>query len=133
LTSTNEAADTGLVGLSPKGEVLWSLPCLSCCSPPHLSTAQTMEIMVQKMSISSWSVAGGLTQRLRGHQSFWEARLLSKPAPTQQTRVQRLSPENKWGFSYIPFRPGYRNGGWVQLVPYIITCYFIGYFNLRAR
>jgi hypothetical protein len=32
-------------------------------------------------------VAGGLRQRLTGHQS--------KPAATQQSRVQRLSPENK--------------------------------------
>jgi hypothetical protein len=37
-----------------------------------------------------------------------EASLLSMPAATQLT--QRLSPENKEGFSYISFRAGYRNG-----------------------
>jgi hypothetical protein len=47
-------------------------------------------------------VAGGLRQRLRGQQSFWEAGLLSKPAVTQRTHVQRPSPENKGGFPYIP-------------------------------
>jgi hypothetical protein len=77
----------------------------------------------------SGSVAGGLRQRLRGHQSFQEASLLSKQAATQQTQVQRLSLENKEGFPYIPFKAGYRNGG-VQLVPYMVTCYFIGCFNL---
>jgi hypothetical protein len=65
-----------------------------------------------------------------GHQKFQEASLLSRPAATQWTQVQRLSPENKGGFPYIPLRVGYRNGGWVQLVPYIITYYFIGCFNL---
>jgi hypothetical protein len=48
------------------------------------------------------NVAGGLRQRLRGQQSFWEAGLLSKPAVTQRTHVQRPSPENKGGFPYIP-------------------------------
>jgi hypothetical protein len=76
-------------------------------------------------------VVGGLRQRPRGHQSFGEARILSKPAATQQTRVERLSTENKGGFPYIPFSAGYRNGvGGLQLVPYITTCYFTGYFNL---
>jgi hypothetical protein len=58
-------------------------------------------------------VAGGLrqTERLREHQSFQEASLLSKPAATQQTPVQRLSPENKGGFPYIPFSAGYRMEG----------------------
>jgi hypothetical protein len=58
------------------------------------------------------SVAGGLRQRLRGHQSFGEASLLSKLAVTQQTHVQRLSTENKGGLPFIPFREGYRNGGY---------------------
>jgi hypothetical protein len=31
--------------------------------------------------------------------------------------VQRLSPKNKVGFLYKPFRAGYRNGGRLQLVP----------------
>jgi hypothetical protein len=75
------------------------------------------------------NVAGGLWQRLRGHHSFWEASLLSKPAATQQTHVQRLSIKNKGSFSYIPFRASYRNEG-VQLVPYIITCYFFSCFKL---
>jgi hypothetical protein len=70
-------------------------------------------------------VAGGLRQRLRGHQSFREASLLSKPEVTQGTHVQRLSPENKGSFPYIPFTAGYRNGGGVRLVPYIVTCHFI--------
>jgi hypothetical protein len=39
-------------------------------------------------------------------------RLLSKPAVTQWTRVQRLSPQNKGGLPYIPFRAGYRNKGY---------------------
>jgi hypothetical protein len=79
---------------------------------------------------SNHIVEEGLRQRLRGHQSFQEASLLCKLAATQRTHVQRLSTENKGGFSYIPFRAGYRNGGGVQFVPYIITCYFIGCFNL---
>jgi hypothetical protein len=40
-----------------------------------------------------------------------------------------LSPKNKEGFSYIPFKACYRNGG-IQFVPYTITCYFICCFNL---
>jgi hypothetical protein len=63
-------------------------------------------------SILGVSVARGVRQRQRGHQSFWETSLLSKPAATQQTQVQRLSPENKGGFSYVLFRAGYRNGGY---------------------
>jgi hypothetical protein len=66
--------------------------------------------------------AGGFRQRQRGHQSFQEATLLSRPAV--------MSPENKGGLYYIPFRAGYRNGGRVQLVPYIVTCYYTGCFNL---
>jgi hypothetical protein len=67
-----------------------------------------------------------------GHQSSREASLLGRLAVTQWTRVQRLSPENKGGLPCIPFRAGYRNGVWGggQLVPYIVTCYFIGCFNL---
>jgi hypothetical protein len=67
------------------------------------------------------------------NQSFLEASLLSKPAATEQAQVQRLGTKNKGGFSYIPFRAGYRNGGAMQLVPYIITCYFIGCFNLWGK
>jgi hypothetical protein len=60
--------------------------------------------------------------------------LLSKQAATQQTQVQRLSPVNKGGLLYIPFRAGYRNGGGgVQLVPYIITCYFMAVLTSGAR
>jgi hypothetical protein len=55
------------------------------------------------------NVAGVL--RLRGHQSFCEAILLSKPKATQQTHVQRLSLENKGDFPYILFSASYRNGG----------------------
>jgi hypothetical protein len=57
------------------------------------------------------NVAGGLRQRLRGHQRFWEVSLLSKLAATQWTQVQKLSPKNKGGFPYIPFRASYRNEG----------------------
>jgi hypothetical protein len=56
------------------------------------------------------TVAGGLRQRLRKHQNFPEASLLSKTAATQRTRVQRLSPENKGGFPYTTFSAGHRNG-----------------------
>jgi hypothetical protein len=73
------------------------------------------------------------TQKLRGHQSFQEASLLSKLAVTQQTHGQRLSPKNKGGFPYISFRAGYRNGWGVQLVPYIITCHCIGHCNLWGK
>jgi predicted lipoprotein with Yx(FWY)xxD motif len=66
-----------------------------------------------------------------GHQSFREASFLGRPAVTWWTWVQRLSPKNKAGLPYIPFRAGYRNG--VQLVPYIITCNFIGCFNLLGE
>jgi hypothetical protein len=55
--------------------------------------------------------------------SFWEASLLSKTAATQLTHVQRLSTKKK-GLQ----KSGAGEG--VQLVPYIITCYFIGCFNL---
>jgi hypothetical protein len=75
------------------------------------------------------NVAGGLRQRLRGHQSFQERSLLNKLVVTPKIQVQRLSPEKKGGFPYVPLRAGYRNGG-VQLVPYIIKCHFIGHFNL---
>jgi hypothetical protein len=78
-------------------------------------------------------VAGGLRQRLRGRQNFQEASSFIKPTAAQQTQVQRLNPKNKGSFPYIPFKSGYRNGGWVQLVPYIITCYFIGCFNLWGK
>jgi hypothetical protein len=44
------------------------------------------------------NVAGGVRQRLRGHQSFWEASLLSRSAATQLTHIQKLSPENKGAF-----------------------------------
>jgi hypothetical protein len=47
-----------------------------------------------------------LRERL-GHQIFQEASSLCRPAATG---VQRLNSENKGGFSYIPFRAGYRNG-----------------------
>jgi hypothetical protein len=56
-------------------------------------------------------IAGGL--RETGHQSFREASLLSRPTVTQRIRIQRLSPESKGGFPYIPFRAGYRNGGYI--------------------
>jgi hypothetical protein len=38
---------------------------------------------------------------------------------------KEVSLENKEGFPYIPFRAGYRNGR-VELVLYMVTCYFIG-------
>jgi hypothetical protein len=78
------------------------------------------------------NVAWGLRQRQRGYQNLQEASLLSKPAVTQQTQVQSLSLESKGGFPYIPFRAGYRNER-LQLVLYIITCYFIGFFNLWGK
>jgi hypothetical protein len=81
------------------------------------------------VKFKSRGTVGGLIQRLRGHQSFQEASLLSKLAGTQRTHFQRLSSENKGDFPYVPFRAGYRNGE-VWLIPYIITCYFIGCFNL---
>jgi hypothetical protein len=46
-----------------------------------------------------------------GRQSFQGASLFSKPTATQWTCFQRLSPENKGGLPYIPFREGYRNVG----------------------
>jgi hypothetical protein len=61
--------------------------------------------------------------------TFSGSKFIKQAAATQQTQVQRLSPENKGGFPYIPFSAGYRNGG-MQLVPYIITCHFIGHSNL---
>jgi phage shock protein PspC (stress-responsive transcriptional regulator) len=74
------------------------------------------------------SVASGLRQWQKGHQSYQEASLLGRPAAAQQTWVQRLSPENKGALPYIQFRAGYRNGG-VQLVPYIIMLFFL-FFGL---
>jgi hypothetical protein len=52
------------------------------------------------------------SDREMGHQSFQEASLLSRLAGTQQIHIQRLSPKKKGGFPYIPFRVGYRNGGY---------------------
>jgi hypothetical protein len=52
-----------------------------------------------------------MAQAETGHQSFWEAHLLSKPAVTQWTLVQRLSPENKGGLPNVTFRTGYINRG----------------------
>jgi hypothetical protein len=43
----------------------------------------------------------------------------------------KAEPQEQSGFPYIPFRVGYRNG--VQLVPHMVTCCFIGHFNLGAR
>jgi hypothetical protein len=71
-----------------------------------------LEWITEKSANNITTVAGGLRQRLRGHQSLQEASLLSKPAATQRTQVQRLSPENKGGLPYITFRAGYRNGGY---------------------
>jgi hypothetical protein len=44
------------------------------------------------------------------HQSFQEASLLIRPAMTQWICIQRLTPKNKRGLLYIPFRAGCRNG-----------------------
>jgi hypothetical protein len=52
------------------------------------------------------------SDREMGHQSFWEASLLSRLAATQQILIQRLSSENKGGFPYKQFRVGHRNGGY---------------------
>jgi hypothetical protein len=70
------------------------------------------------------------SDRETGHQSFWEASLLSRPAATQRTWVQRLSPKNKRGLPYILFTAGYGNGGTAYLIH--VTYYFIGYLTSRA-
>jgi hypothetical protein len=65
-----------------------------------------------------------------GHQSFQEASLLRRPA-AWQTGAQRLSTENKGGFSYIRFRTGYRNEGyslshtWSHIISLAIFLIFI--------
>jgi hypothetical protein len=65
------------------------------------------------------------------HQSFWEASLLSRLAATLQICIQRLSPKNKGGFPDVPCTALQKWG--VQLVPYMVTYYFIGYFNLWGK
>jgi hypothetical protein len=52
--------------------------------------------------------------------AFGEAIFISMPAATQQIHLQRLSPENKGTFPYIPLRAGYRNWG-LQIVPCMVT------------
>jgi hypothetical protein len=44
-------------------------------------------------------------------------------AQTQQTHVQRLSPENKWVSPYIPLQAGDRsNKKQARFNPYMVTC-----------
>jgi hypothetical protein len=61
------------------------------------------------------------SDREKGHQSFWEARLLSKLAATQL-------PRTKGAFLVYHLEQVTEMG--IQLVPYMVTYYFIGYFNL---
>jgi hypothetical protein len=66
------------------------------------------------------------------HQSFWETNLLSRLAVTQQIHIKGCILKNKGGFPSLPFRAGYRNGGY-SLVPYMGMYYFIGHFNLWGK
>jgi hypothetical protein len=52
------------------------------------------------------------SNRETGCQSFREATLLSRQSATQLIHIPRLSPKNKGGLPYIPFRAGYWNGGY---------------------
>jgi hypothetical protein len=56
------------------------------------------------------NVAGGLRKRLKGHQRFWEANLLGRPAATLNLSPKH-EPQEQRGSSYLSFRAGYRNGG----------------------
>jgi hypothetical protein len=92
---------------------------------------------------SSWSLPPellGLLQegsdRELGHQNFGEASLLVRPAVTTQSSwVQRLRPENKGDFPYIPFKAGYRNGGRGNSLSHTwsVICYFIGHSNFWSK
>jgi hypothetical protein len=58
-----------------------------------------------------------------------EASFLSRPAATQQTHVQRLSARTKGAFLICHVEQVTEMGWGVQLVPCIVTCYFIGCSN----
>jgi hypothetical protein len=70
------------------------------------------------------------SDRETGHQKFWEASLLSRPAATQWIQIQRLSLKSRRGFPYIPWSRLQISGGEVQLIQFMVTYYFIGHFNL---
>jgi hypothetical protein len=55
------------------------------------------------------SVSGSCYLRYKTLRHFSRKQLFTVPAQTQQTRVQRLSSENKGVSSYIPLQTGCRN------------------------
>jgi hypothetical protein len=100
---------------------LFSHPLINAAAVTTTATAATFPPLLQAGS-----------DRETGQQSFREAWLLHRLAVTQKIYIQRLIPGNKGDLPYIPFRAGYRNGG-LHLVPYMVTCYFIGHFNLWGK
>jgi hypothetical protein len=89
--------------------------CEASCSSYHSeskSARKKAQDPIVTFEDTQPTVVGMLRQRLRGHQSFQEASLLSKPAATQWIHIPRLIPENKGGFPYTPVKAGYRNGGY---------------------
>jgi hypothetical protein len=98
----------------------------------HWAFDQEVKTPPSESQGSPQNVSGGLRQWLRTHQSFQEASLLSKSATTQWIHVQTLRPRTKGTF-LIYHLEQVKEMGELQLVPYIITCYFIGCFNLWSE
>jgi hypothetical protein len=65
---------------------------------------------------------------VRGLRKLLGSKFIKQADSNSRDHIQRLSPENKGGLLYIPFREGYRNG--VYLVSYMVTCYFLVRLNL---
>jgi hypothetical protein len=61
------------------------------------------------------------------------SKFIKQASSNSTPQFQRLSPGNKEDTPYVPFRTAYRNERWVQLVSYIITCYFIGFFKVWGK
>jgi hypothetical protein len=101
-------------GCSPEG--LKRHHCL--CRPPWRAGWQRPYL---GYPFQTWAVAGGLRQRLRVHQSFWEASLLSKPSKDWALRTKR---------TFLVYHLEQVPEMGVQCVPYIVTCHCIGSCNL---
>jgi hypothetical protein len=115
---------------APRYHSTYKMEIWSKIIPVHCQSSLPQAAAHSALEVSLSSCRRAQTERAP---KLREASLLNKLAAIQQTQVQRLSPENKGGFLCVPFWADYRNGGAVQLIPYIITCYFIGYFNLWVR
>jgi hypothetical protein len=78
------------------------LEMLSLCDKELKDTISTSWIGPQEML---WDVQAGKQDT----KAFWEAMFIGMPAATQQSHIQRLSPEHKEALLYIPLQADYRN------------------------